>query len=91
VLARSRCHRPLRAQRLGILSPATGEHVRRSALGVNDAAIGDRNVTRGELRDDVDLGAAVDLLSWPPMYRRVITHAPLDEAAAERIVDAAVN
>jgi Tetracyclin repressor-like, C-terminal domain len=50
-----------------------------------------RCTPRGELRDDVDLGAAVDLLSGPPLYRRVITHAPLDEAAADAIVEAAAD
>ena len=53
--------------------------------------IWDRGVARGELRDDVDLEAAIDLVFGPLIYRLLMGHAPLDEAAADAIVDAAMR
>ncbi len=52
--------------------------------------IWERGVARGELRADVDPEVAIDLLFGPAMYRLVTGHAPLDAAAADAIVDAAV-
>jgi AcrR family transcriptional regulator len=54
-------------------------------------AIWDRGVTRGELRPDTDPEAAIDLVFGPAMYRLVAGHAPLDDAAADAIVDAALR
>jgi AcrR family transcriptional regulator len=54
-------------------------------------AIWDRGVTRGELRDDVDPEVAMDLVFGPAMYRLVARHAPLDDAAADEIVEAAMR
>jgi AcrR family transcriptional regulator len=54
-------------------------------------AIWDRGVARGELRSDVEPEVAVDLVFGPALYRLVAGHAPLDEAAADRIVDVAVR
>jgi AcrR family transcriptional regulator len=54
-------------------------------------AIWDRGVARGELRTDVDLEAAFDLVFGPLLYRLLIGHAPLDEAAVDAIVDAAMR
>jgi len=54
-------------------------------------AIWDRGVARGELRADVDPEVAIDLVFGPAMYRLVAGHAPLDDAAADAIVDAAVR
>ena len=54
-------------------------------------AIWDRGVARGELRADVDPEVAIDLIFGPAMYRLVAGHAPLDDAAADAIVDAAVR
>jgi len=54
-------------------------------------AIWDRGVARGELRPDVDPEAAIDLLFGPAMYRLVAGHAPLDDAAADAIVDVAMG
>jgi Tetracyclin repressor-like, C-terminal domain len=51
-------------------------------------AIWDRGVARGELRTDVDLEAAFDLVFGPLLYRLLISHAPLDEAGVDAIVDA---
>ena len=53
--------------------------------------IWDRGVARGELRGDVDPEVAIDLVFGPAMYRLVAGHAPLDDAAADAIVDAAVR
>ena len=54
-------------------------------------AIWDRGVARGELRSDVDIDAAVDLVFGPPIYRLMMGHAPLDEAAADALVDAVMH
>jgi Tetracyclin repressor-like, C-terminal domain len=54
-------------------------------------AICDRGVARGELRTDVDLDGAFDLMFGPLLYRLLIGHAPLDEAGADAIVDAAMR
>ena len=54
-------------------------------------AIWDRGVARGELQGDVDPEVAIDLVIGPALYRLVIGHAPLTEAAADAIVDAAIR
>ena len=54
-------------------------------------AIWDRGVARGELRADVDPEVAIDLIFGPAMYRLVAGHAPLDDGAAEAVVDAAIR
>jgi len=54
-------------------------------------AIWERGVARGELRPDVDPEAAIDLVFGPAMYRLVAGHAPLDDAAADAVVDVAMG
>jgi AcrR family transcriptional regulator len=54
-------------------------------------AIWDRGVARGELRPDVDPEAAIDVVFGPAMYRLVAGHAPLDDAAADAVVDVAMG
>ncbi len=54
-------------------------------------AIWDRGVARGELRADVDPEVAIDLIFGPAMYRLVAGHAPLDDTAADAVVDAAIR
>jgi AcrR family transcriptional regulator len=54
-------------------------------------AIWVRGVARGELRDDVDPDTAIDLVIGPALYRLLIGHAPLSEAAADAIVDGAIR
>jgi AcrR family transcriptional regulator len=54
-------------------------------------AIWDRGVARGELRADVDAEVAIDLIFGPAMYRLVAGHAPLDDTAADAVVDAAMR
>ena len=54
-------------------------------------AIWDRGVARGELRADIDLDAAIDLVLAPPIYRLLMGHAPLDNASADALVDAVMH
>jgi AcrR family transcriptional regulator len=54
-------------------------------------AVWDRGVARGELRADLDPDTALDLLIGPVLYRLVMGHAPLDEASADALVDAAMS
>lgn len=54
-------------------------------------AIWDRGVARGELRAEVDGDIAIDLIIGPALYRLMIGHAGLDDAAAEAIVDTALR
>jgi len=54
-------------------------------------AIWDRGVARGELRPDVDPEVAIDLMFGPAMYRLVARHAPLDDAAADEIIETAMH
>lgn len=53
--------------------------------------IWDRGVARGELRSDADADAAVDLLIGSVLYRLLMGHAPLDEKAADALVDTLVG
>ncbi|WP_433299293.1 TetR/AcrR family transcriptional regulator [Pseudonocardia sp. CA-142604] len=54
-------------------------------------AILDRGIARGELRADIDPEAAIDLIFGAAIYRLVAAHAPLDDDAADAIVDLAVR
>jgi hypothetical protein len=54
-------------------------------------AIWDRGVARGELRADADPEVAIDLVFGPAMYRLVAGHAPLDETAADAIIEMAMH
>lgn len=47
-----------------------------------------RGRDRGEVRTDIDLDVAVDLLAAPFYYRVLITGEPVDEDLARRLVDA---
>lgn len=53
--------------------------------------IWDRGVDRGELRGDVDPDAAIDLVIGPALYRLIMGHAPLTDAAADALVDVAIR
>jgi AcrR family transcriptional regulator len=50
--------------------------------------IWERGVARGELRDDIDPEVALDLMIGPTLYRLLMGHAPLTDAAADALVDA---
>ena len=84
------------AQLLGVaqFDPAVAVELRDRLVGSRRElarAIWDRGVARGELRPDADPEAAVDAVFGPAMYRLVTGHAPLDDAAADAIVDVAVR
>lgn len=53
--------------------------------------IWNRGVERGDLRADADADAAVDLVIGPALYRLLSGHAPLDDAAADAIIDVVVR
>jgi AcrR family transcriptional regulator len=56
---------------------------RRAAL----AAVVQRGVERGELRADVDLELALDVLGGPLFYRLLITGGPIDRRLADGVVE----
>ena len=56
---------------------------RRNAL----RAVLERGVARGELRADLDVELALDVLGGPLFYRLLITGGPLDEHLAEGVAD----
>jgi AcrR family transcriptional regulator len=50
-----------------------------------------RGQERGEVRADVDLEAATDMLYGPIWYRRLVSQAPLTKAFAHELADAVVS
>ena len=56
---------------------------RRTAL----QAVFDRGVRRGDLRSDLDVSLALDVLAGPLFYRLMVTGGPIDERLAENIVE----
>jgi AcrR family transcriptional regulator len=56
---------------------------RRSAL----RAVLERGIDRGDLRADLDIELALDVLGGPLFYRLLITGGPIDEQLAEGVVD----
>ncbi|MCT7661474.1 TetR/AcrR family transcriptional regulator [Mycobacterium deserti] len=54
-------------------------------------AVWERGVARGELRADVDPGVAADLMIGPVLYRLMLGHSPLDEAATDTLVQTAIR
>jgi hypothetical protein len=56
---------------------------RRSAL----AEVLRRGVERGDLRPDLDLELALDVLGGPLFYRLLVTGGPIDEQLAEGVAD----
>ncbi|MGW6421832.1 TetR/AcrR family transcriptional regulator [Nocardia sp. NPDC055053] len=51
----------------------------------------DRAVERGELPDDTDPRLAMELLIAPLHFRALLTHQPLDDHHAERMIDALLH
>jgi AcrR family transcriptional regulator len=60
---------------------------RREALAV----VLQRGVERGDLRPDLDVELALDVLGGPLFYRLLITGGPLDEQLAEGVADLIVR
>jgi AcrR family transcriptional regulator len=56
---------------------------RRAALRV----VFDRGVRRGDLRGDLDVELALDVLGGAVFYRLLVTGGPIDERLAENVVD----
>jgi AcrR family transcriptional regulator len=56
---------------------------RRAALG----AVLERGVERGDLRRDLDVELALDVLGGPLFYRLLITGGPIDKQLADGVVD----
>ncbi|WP_394824345.1 TetR/AcrR family transcriptional regulator [Pendulispora albinea] len=48
--------------------------------------IWERGVARGELREDIEVDLALDLIFGPMIYRHLVGHAPLDDLHAEALV-----
>jgi AcrR family transcriptional regulator len=70
--------------------PELAQAVRGGFLAGRRIALGDvlrRGVERGDLRPDVDLELALDVLGGPLFYRLLVTGGPIDEQLAEAITD----
>jgi len=74
----------------GQADPELAEALRSRWLSVRRAEVRDileLGIERGELRDDIDLEVAVDVLYGPIYYRMLVGHARLDEAFADILAD----
>ncbi len=70
--------------------PELAEAVRDGFLAGRRAALAEvlrRGIERGDLRPDLDLELALDVLGGPLFYRLLVTGGPLDEQLAEGVAD----
>jgi AcrR family transcriptional regulator len=70
--------------------PELARAVRDGFLAGRRAALSEvlrRGVERGDLRPDLDLELALDVLGGPLFYRLLVTGGPLDEQLAEGVAD----
>jgi AcrR family transcriptional regulator len=70
--------------------PELADAVRDGFLAGRRAALSDvlrRGVERGDLRSDLDLELALDVLGGPLFYRLLITGGPIDERLAEGVAE----
>jgi AcrR family transcriptional regulator len=70
--------------------PELAKAVREGFLSGRRAALSEvlrRGVERGDLRPDLDVELALDVLGGPLFYRLLITGGPIDEALAEGVAD----
>jgi AcrR family transcriptional regulator len=70
--------------------PQLAKTVREGFLASRRAALGEvlrRGVERGDLRADLDLELALDVLGGPLFYRLLVTGGPIDERLAEGVAD----
>jgi AcrR family transcriptional regulator len=51
------------------------------------ATVFERGIERGELRPDLDVGVAIDALYGAVYYRLLVSHAPLDPAYADTLIE----
>jgi AcrR family transcriptional regulator len=51
------------------------------------ATVFERGIERGELRADLEIGVAIDALYGAVYYRLLVSHAPLDPAYADVLID----
>jgi AcrR family transcriptional regulator len=56
---------------------------RRASAG----AVFRRGIERGELRPDLDIGIAIDAIYGAIYYRLLVSHAPIDPAYAEALIE----
>ena len=71
-------------------NPELARAVRDRFLAVRRSALSEvlrRGVERGDLRPDLDLELALDVLGGPLFYRLLVTGGPLDEQLAEGVAD----
>ena len=70
--------------------PDLAQAVRNGFLAGRRGALGEvlrRGVERGDLRADLDLELALDVLGGPLFYRLLVTGGPLDEQLADGVAD----
>jgi AcrR family transcriptional regulator len=70
--------------------PVLAHAVRSRFLAGRRAALREvlgRGIERGDLRPDLDLELALDVLAGPLFYRLLITGGPIDEQLAEGVTD----
>jgi AcrR family transcriptional regulator len=70
--------------------PALAKAVREGFLAGRRAALSEvltRGIERGDLRPDLDVELALDVLGGPLFYRLLITGGPIDERLAEGVAD----
>jgi AcrR family transcriptional regulator len=71
-------------------NPGLAEAVRQGFLAGRRAALREvlgHGIERGDLRRDLDIGLALDVLGGPLFYRLLITGDPIDEQLAEGVTD----
>jgi AcrR family transcriptional regulator len=74
--------------------PEIGQALREQWLGPRRAVAAEiirDGMRRGELRADLDLATALDLIFAPVYYRLLFTHEPLDVEFAERSIEHALS
>jgi AcrR family transcriptional regulator len=70
--------------------PELGRTLRDGFLAARRSALTEvlrRGIARGDLRSDLDLEFALDILGGPLFYRLLITAGPIDERLAENVVE----
>ena len=74
----------------GLRNPELGKvheeyvHYRRAGT----LTVFERAIARGELRGDMDLQVAADVLTGPVFYRHLVSHMPIDDAYGEQVIAA---